>query len=86
MVGGIPVEKNKRDLQKNGNHIVVGTPGRIHDMMKRKYLKPDNISLLVIDEADEMLSAGFKEQMYKIFQVFRHDDIQVALFSATYAG
>ena len=82
LVGGIPVEKNKRDLQKNGNHIVVGTPGRIHDMMKRKYLKPDNISLLVIDEADEMLSYGFKDQIYKIFK-FLNDDIQIGLFSAT---
>ena len=48
--------------------MVVGTPGRIHDMIRRKYLQVNKMRLLVIDEADEMLSAGFKEQMYKIFQ------------------
>ena len=62
--------------------MVVETPGRIHDMIRRKYLQVNKMRLLVIDEADEMLSAGFKEQMYKIFQHL-DNNIQVALFSAT---
>ena len=56
--------------------------GRIHDMMKRKHIITDKIKLVVLDEADEMLSSGFKEQMYKIFQ-YLNDDIQIGLFSAT---
>ena len=51
-------------------------------MIRRKFLKVKDIKTLVIDEADEMLSSGFKEQMYKIFQ-YMHDDIQIGLFSAT---
>ena len=66
----------------NTPHIVVGTPGRIHDMLRRKYLNANNFKVLVIDEADEMLSSGFKEQMYKIFQ-FVPNNIQIGLFSAT---
>ena len=85
LVGGTSVDKNKRDLSEIKPHVVVGTPGRIHDMIRRRYLLVDKMKLLVIDEADEMLSAGFKEQMYKIFQHL-DNDIQVALFSATYSA
>jgi len=45
---------------KKGQHVVVGTPGRIHDMMKKGYLKTDYLKLFILDEADEMLSRGFK--------------------------
>ena len=82
LVGGTPVDKDKELLDNDTPHIVVGTPGRIHDMMRRKYLKTDDISIIVLDEADEMLSCGFKDQMYKIFQ-FMRNDLQIALFSAT---
>ncbi len=85
LVGGTSVDKNKRDLSEIKPHVVVGTPGRIHDMIRRRYLLVDKMKLLVIDEADEMLSAGFKEQMYKIFQHL-DNEIQVALFSATYSA
>ncbi len=84
LVGGTSVDKNKRDLNEMKPHVVVGTPGRIHDMIRRKYLHVNKMKLLVIDEADEMLSAGFKDQMYKIFQHL-NNEIQVALFSATYS-
>ena len=84
LVGGTSVDKNKTDLNEIKPHVVVGTPGRIHDMIRRRYLKVDKMKLLVIDEADEMLSSGFKDQMYNIFQHL-HNDIQVALFSATYS-
>ena len=82
LVGGSSVEKDKKLLLENTPQIVIGTPGRIHDMFRRKYLVNKHIKLLVIDEADEMLSSGFKEQMYKIFQ-FMPNDIQIGLFSAT---
>ena len=82
LVGGTSVELNKKELTNNTPHLIVGTPGRIHDMIRRKFLKVKDIKTLVIDEADEMLSSGFKEQMYKIFQ-YMHDDIQIGLFSAT---
>ena len=82
LVGGTSVEKDKKLLLENTPQIVIGTPGRIHDMFRRKYLVNKHIKLLVIDEADEMLSSGFKEQMYKIFQ-FMPNDIQIGLFSAT---
>ena len=81
LVGGTSVDNNKKELAENP-HIIVGTPGRIHDMIRRKYLKVNNINILIVDEADEMLSAGFKDQMYKIFQ-YMNDSIQIGLFSAT---
>jgi translation initiation factor 4A len=61
---------------------VVGCAGRIYDMIRRKFLNTKNIKILVIDEADEMLSQGFKDQIYNIFQHLS-EEIQVALFSAT---
>ena len=59
-----------------GQHIVVGTPGRVFDMISRKVLRPNDIKQFVLDEADEMLSRGFKDQIY---DVFRHlnQEIQV---------
>merc|ERR1712168_16170 len=65
-----------------GQHIVVGTPGRVFDMISRKVLRSTDIKQFVLDEADEMLSRGFKDQIY---DVFRHmnEQIQVTLLSAT---
>jgi translation initiation factor 4A len=82
LVGGTSVEKDKQLLLEETPHVVIGTPGRVHDMFRRKYLNSNTLQLLVIDEADEMLSSGFKEQMYKIFQ-YTPNDIQIGLFSAT---
>jgi len=62
--------------------IVVGTPGRVFDMIKRQALRTDSIKVLCLDEADEMLSQGFKDQIYEIFQMLP-PDTQVTLFSAT---
>jgi translation initiation factor 4A len=67
---------------KKGSQIIVGTPGRTIDLINRRVLKFDHIKTLILDEADEMLSHGFKEQVYEIFKYF-HEDVQVALFSAT---
>jgi hypothetical protein len=69
-------------LKNSTPHIVVGCPGRIYDMMRRNILNPSTIELVVLDEADELLTTGFKEQVYNIFQYFG-SNVQVALFSAT---
>jgi len=69
-------------LLLDGLHIVVGTPGRVLDLLSRKALDPKHIKCFVLDEADEMLSLGFKDQIYQVFQ-FLPENVQVALFSAT---
>jgi len=80
-VGGTLVRDDMKLLQK-GIQIVVGTPGRVFDMFNRNAIKPEYVKLFILDEADEMLSRGFKEQIYDIFQMLKQD-IQVCLFSAT---
>jgi translation initiation factor 4A len=82
LIGGSSTDDDIQNLLKNTPHIVIGCPGRIHDMIRRRKLNTSNLQLLVLDEADEMLSSGFKEQIYNIFQ-FLPSEIQVALFSAT---
>lgn len=84
LIGGRSMEQDMKDLEIKPQ-IVVGTPGRIHDLIRRRKLNPKLIKLLIIDEADEMLSSGFKEQVYNIFQ-FLGNKVQVALFSATLPG
>lgn len=63
-------------------HIVVGTPGRINDLITKKFLNTTHMKIFVMDEADEMLSKGFINQVQKIF-VELDERVQVALFSAT---
>jgi len=82
LVGGTSIHKNKKVLNEENPQLIIGTPGRVHDMIRRKILKVDNIKSIIIDEADEMLSQGFKEQMYKIFN-YLNNNIQIGLFSAT---
>lgn len=67
-VGGTSVREDTRILQ-SGVHVVVGTPGRVYDMLRRRALRADAIKMFVLDEADEMLSRGFKDQIYDIFQL-----------------
>jgi len=80
-VGGRAMENDIKELHEKPQ-IVVGTPGRIHDLIRRKKINTKTIKLLILDEADEMLSSGFKEQIYNIFQ-FLGTNIQICLFSAT---
>lgn len=63
--GGADIQKQIRSL-KEGCHVVVGTPGRMVDLIKRKVLKLSNIRWLVLDEADEMLNMGFKDDLETI--------------------
>lgn len=80
-VGGTAVRDDIRTLQQ-GVHVVVGTPGRVYDMINRRALRLDHIRQFMLDEADEMLSRGFKDQIYDIFK-FLPESVQVCLFSAT---
>ena len=84
LVGGNSVDEDIKKLKdKEGPpSVVVGTPGRIHDMIRRNHLNVKNIRVLTLDEADEMLSTGFKDQVYNIFQ-YMPKDIQLCLYSAT---
>lgn len=80
-IGGTHVRHDISTLN-NGVHCVVGTPGRVYDMICRGILKPDYIKIFILDEADEMLSRGFKDQIYDIYKHLPHN-VQVGLFSAT---
>ncbi|KAG8987542.1 translation initiation factor eIF4A [Tulasnella sp. 427] len=80
-VGGVNVREDIQKLQE-GAHVVVGTPGRVFDMINRRALKTDHMKLFCLDEADEMLSRGFREQIYDIFQLLSQET-QVVLLSAT---
>ena len=84
LVGGGSVDEDIKKLKdKDGPpHVVVGTPGRIHDMIRRNHVNVKNIRVLTLDEADEMLSTGFKDQVYNIFQ-YMPKNIQLCLYSAT---
>jgi len=80
-VGGTAVREDISTLQR-GVQIVVGTPGRVNDMISRNALRLEKLRMFVLDEADEMLSRGFKDQIYDVFQ-YLPSEVQVCLFSAT---
>jgi len=80
--GGSSIEDQIRSL-KRGSQIVVGTPGRTVDLIKRRALKLGNVQWLVLDEADEMLNMGFKDELDKVLEA-TPDTKQTLLFSATF--
>jgi translation initiation factor 4A len=80
-IGGTKVADDI-DMLRRGVHIVVGTPGRVFDMIERRALDVSKAKLFVLDEADEMLSRGFTDQIYDIFRKLP-ENVQVGLFSAT---
>jgi len=80
-VGGTSVRADMDTFQK-GVQVVVGTPGRVFDMVNRRVLDLGKVALFVLDEADEMLSRGFRDQIYDVFQRLPAE-VQVCLFSAT---
>jgi translation initiation factor 4A len=82
LIGGTYIDEDISIYNRNTPHVIVGCPGRVFDIMRRNVISTKKIKMVVIDEADEMLSSGFKDQVYNIFQYFKND-IQVALFSAT---
>jgi len=82
LIGGNSRQDDLKNLDKNSYQVVIGTPGRVYDMLSSKYLNTKKLKLFVIDEADEMLSSGFQDQIYEIFQYITKQT-QVCLFSAT---
>jgi len=81
-IGGKSVKDNLDALRK-GVHVIIGTPGRIYDLLNRHAIDGSKIKMLIIDEADTMLDRGFKEQLYFILKAGLSDDMQICLFSAT---
>lgn len=83
-VGGTAVREDIAILRSDRISVVVGTPGRVYDMIQRGVLRLSGLKLLVLDEADEMLNRDFKDQIYQIFSSGgMPQTMQVALFSAT---
>jgi len=80
-VGGTSV-RDDMNILEGGVQLVVGTPGRVFDMINRDALHLAKVAKFVLDEADEMLSRGFRDQIYDIFQLLP-SEVQVCLFSAT---
>ena len=82
IIGGSSIDDDANEIRENPPHIIVGCPGRVFDMIRRRNINANNLKLVILDEADEMLSSGFKEQIYNIFK-YLNKNVQIALFSAT---
>jgi len=82
LIGGTDTQYDIEQYNTNKPQILIGCPGRVQELLRRNVINGKNVRLIVLDEADEMLSGGFKEQIYNIFQYLKND-VQVALFSAT---
>lgn len=83
LIGGTSIREDVRDMDENPPHIIVGCTGRVYDMFQKRFVITTDIKLLILDEADEMLSQGFGAQIKDMFQYYFSEDLQVALFSAT---
>lgn len=81
-IGGESVMSNIDNIQQKKPQIIVATPGRMLDLIEKRGLDTSNIKTLIVDEADEMLSQGFKDQMYLILQKMP-EELNISLFSAT---
>lgn len=81
IVGGVSADRQIRDLKRRP-HFIIGTPGRLKDMMNRRLLKLDNINTLVLDESDRMLDMGFLPDIREILSSIP-EDRQTLFFSAT---
>jgi superfamily II DNA/RNA helicase len=82
LYGGSLIEEKSSFIQKNDPHVICGCPGRVFDMLRRDKMYCKKIKMVILDEADEMLSSTFKDQVYNIFQ-YLNPNIQVVLVSAT---
>lgn len=80
-IGGRNVNEDVFNLE-HGTHIVSGTPGRVFEMIRRRTFKTNSIKMLVLDEADEMLSEGFKDAVYEIYR-YLPPGLQCVVVSAT---
>jgi translation initiation factor 4A len=82
VIGGSSIDEDATQMRENPPHIIVGCPGRVFDMIRRRHINANKLRLVILDEADEMLSSGFKEQVYNVFK-YLNKEVQIALFSAT---
>jgi superfamily II DNA/RNA helicase len=82
IIGGSSIDEDVTEMRETPPHIIVGCPGRVYDMIRRRHINANKLKLVILDEADEMLSSGFKEQIYNVFQ-YLNKNVQIALFSAT---
>lgn len=82
IVGGSSIDDDAEEMRNNPPHVIVGCPGRVYDMIRRRHINANKLKLVVLDEADEMLSSGFKEQVYNVLK-YLNKNVQIALFSAT---
>jgi translation initiation factor 4A len=82
LIGGVSIDKDIKQAQQRKSQVLIGCPGRVLDFLNRKLVSSENIHLIVLDEADEILSQGFQSQLYNIFQ-YLTDNVQVVMFSAT---
>jgi translation initiation factor 4A len=83
LLGGTSIRDDLNEMRENTPHVIVGCVGRVFDMMSKGHIEAREIDMFVLDEADEMLSKGFGENIRNMFSMFFRDDIQVVLFSAT---
>ncbi|KAL5640378.1 hypothetical protein ACGC1H_007590 [Rhizoctonia solani] len=83
-IGGVPVGEDIRKLN-HGQHVISGTPGRVFDMIRRRNLRTRNIKILVLDEADELLNKGFKDQINNIHR-YLPSSAQIVVLSSALPG
>ena len=83
LVGGKSVDIDIISLQSRPPHTIVSCPGRLYDILKRGVISTENVKIFVVDEADEMLSAGFIDQLQDILYALPQN-MQMVFFSATY--
>lgn len=81
VIGGLNIEESKKEFKK-GVHAIIGTPGRILHMLNDRCFNIKKMKLLIIDEADELLSTGFEDQLRNIIEIL-DNNVQIGLFSAT---
>jgi translation initiation factor 4A len=83
IIGGTSVRDDVLSMETNVPHLIVGCVGRVCDMISKRYIDTEQLKLLILDEADEMLTQGFGSQIRYMFKSFFPEKTQVALFSAT---
>jgi translation initiation factor 4A len=83
LIGGTSIREDAQFLKETGAHVIVGSVGRVLDMIQKRHLTTNDFKLLILDEADEMLSQGFSEKIKLMFQEYLPIRMQVVLFSAT---
>ena len=82
LVGGTSISDDLDYFKSNVPHVIVGTVGRVYDMINRRKFKTNKLKIMVMDEADELLSKGFKMQIHDLIRCLPQE-MQIALFSAT---